>query len=125
MLGVFDAFAVVCDDDDDGGDYSDDDDYYYCGGGGGDGGSSKNDDESYLYIMHTSCQLIMKYSHKGSDVYDDKLKLLCFALPQLSWSGGTKAKLKNAEMPRDVQTAEILLKEHKDLVDDVAAHEPE
>ncbi|XP_052769142.1 spectrin beta chain, non-erythrocytic 2-like isoform X1 [Mya arenaria] len=42
----------------------------------------------------------------------------------LGWSAGTKAKLKNAELPRDVQTAEILLNEHKDLADDIEAHRP-
>ena len=43
---------------------------------------------------------------------------------QLAWSGATKAKLKNAEMPRDVQTAERLLNEHKELAEDINAHKP-
>lgn len=85
MLRVFDAFAVVCDNDDDD-NYSDDDDdddlcyyCYYCGGG--DGSSSKKDDETYLYITHTTCQLIMKCSYNDGDVYDEKFKLLCLARP--------------------------------------------
>ena len=43
---------------------------------------------------------------------------------QLGWSGATKGKLKNAELPRDVQTAERLLNEHKELADDINAHKP-
>ncbi|KAH3854777.1 hypothetical protein DPMN_097326 [Dreissena polymorpha] len=42
----------------------------------------------------------------------------------MGWSAGTKAKLKNAEIPRDVLTAEILLNEHKDLAADIQAHKP-
>jgi len=52
---------------------------------------------------------------------DNPIVLFCV---QLGWSAGTKAKLKNAEIPRDVQTAELLLNEHKDLADDIAAHKP-
>ena len=47
-----------------------------------------------------------------------------FFIFQLGWSGATKGKLKNAELPRDVQTAERLLNEHKELADDINAHKP-
>lgn len=43
---------------------------------------------------------------------------------QSSWTGQTKAKLKNAEIPQNVLTAETLLKEHKDLAEDIEAHQP-
>ncbi|XP_053397827.1 spectrin alpha chain, non-erythrocytic 1-like isoform X5 [Mercenaria mercenaria] len=50
--------------------------------------------------------------------FDDSAKELS------SWAGQTKAKLKNAEIPQNVQTAENLLKEHKDLAEDIDAHKP-
>ena len=40
------------------------------------------------------------------------------------WSGQMKAKLGKTDLPRDVQTAEIMLKEHAELAEDIKAHKP-
>ncbi|XP_061172689.1 spectrin beta chain, non-erythrocytic 5-like [Saccostrea echinata] len=40
------------------------------------------------------------------------------------WTSATKAKLQNAEMPRELQTAEIMIQEHQDLGEDIKAHKP-
>ncbi|XP_071162084.1 spectrin beta chain-like isoform X8 [Mytilus edulis] len=42
----------------------------------------------------------------------------------LSWSGLMKAKLAKSDMPKDVQAAEIMLKEHAELSEDIQAHKP-
>ncbi|KAK3092932.1 hypothetical protein FSP39_009051 [Pinctada imbricata] len=41
-----------------------------------------------------------------------------------AWAGATKAKLASAEIPRDVQMAEQMMKEHEDLKDDIDTHKP-
>ncbi|XP_059484234.1 spectrin beta chain, non-erythrocytic 2 isoform X2 [Neocloeon triangulifer] len=43
----------------------------------------------------------------------------------LGWLSGTKAKLKAEEPAKDVQTAQNLIKEHKDIQDDIQAHKDE
>ncbi|KAL4238363.1 Spectrin beta chain [Mactra antiquata] len=58
---------------------------------------------------------------------EDQAEILKFndsAKELLGWTGKTKATLKNNELPRDVQTAENLLKDHKELKDDIDAHKP-
>ncbi|XP_052269284.1 spectrin beta chain, non-erythrocytic 1-like isoform X3 [Dreissena polymorpha] len=55
---------------------------------------------------------------------EERLQFGDSAKELMGWSAGTKAKLKNAEIPRDVLTAEILLNEHKDLAADIQAHKP-
>ncbi|XP_065345561.1 spectrin beta chain, non-erythrocytic 1 isoform X4 [Cloeon dipterum] len=43
----------------------------------------------------------------------------------LGWLSGTKEKLKAEEPAKDVQTAQNLIKEHKDMMDDIQAHKDE
>lgn len=40
------------------------------------------------------------------------------------WTSATKAKLQNAEMPREVQMAEIMIQEHQEIGEDIKAHKP-
>nr|XP_022333961.1 spectrin alpha chain, non-erythrocytic 1-like isoform X4 [Crassostrea virginica] len=40
------------------------------------------------------------------------------------WISATKSKLQNAEMPRELQRAEIMIQEHKDIGEDIKAHKP-
>ena len=43
---------------------------------------------------------------------------------QMSWSSSMKAKLAKSDLPRDVQAAEIMLKEHDELAEDIQGHKP-
>ena len=42
----------------------------------------------------------------------------------MSWSSSMKAKLAKSDLPRDVQAAEIMLKEHVELAEDIQGHKP-
>ena len=44
---------------------------------------------------------------------------------QLTWVADVKEKLNAGEAARDVATAELLLKNHQDLCDDIRAHQDE
>ncbi|XP_069119024.1 LOW QUALITY PROTEIN: spectrin beta chain-like [Argopecten irradians] len=42
----------------------------------------------------------------------------------MAWSSTMKSKLATNEMPRDVQMAEAMIKDHDELADDIEAHKP-
>lgn len=44
--------------------------------------------------------------------------------PQGIWISATKAKLQNAEMPKELQRAEIMIQEHQEIAEDIKAHKP-
>ncbi|KAL5008187.1 hypothetical protein ScPMuIL_013768 [Solemya velum] len=58
------------------------------------------------------------------DDHEDKQRFNEDAKDLMTWSQLVRAKLARAELPRDVASAERLLKEHDDLQDDVAQHKP-
>lgn len=45
-------------------------------------------------------------------------------VPQGIWISATKAKLQNAEMPKELQRAEIMIQEHQEIAEDIKAHKP-